>query len=334
MKSNRPLEVAVSRGAFVESTHIVDAIVVDADGSAVECWGIGEREIFPRSSVKALQALLLIESGAADAFEFEAKHLALACASHHATAAHVEEVGTMLSKACMDPTCLECGPMLPNQPKDQAILVKNNVEPGAIHNTCSGKHAGFLATAKHLGMVPAGYVGIDHPLQREIARTMEATTGSSHTSDNCGIDGCSIPTYRVSMKNLASAYARFGVGEDLSPIRSKAMVRLRDACMDHPEMVAGPTGGCTRIMNALQNRAFVKFGAEGVYTCALPELGYGIVLKVRDGNIRAAEVAIAGIIERFLDLSESEAKGLAAVSNPTVRNANGTEVGKICAKFP
>ena len=332
MKTNNPLEVVVSRGNYVESTHLVDAIVVDTNGKPVEIWGMGEREIFPRSSAKALQALLLVESGAADAFGFEDRHLALACSSHHASPQHVEEVQTMLDRIGLNEACLECGAMLPHTPEDQAELAKSGEAVGAIHNTCSGKHAGFLAAAKYLNIEAKGYIEVKHPLQREIALNLEAVTGQAHSNDNHAIDGCSIPTYRIGMGSLAKAFARFGVGEDISANRSKAMLRLRDACLQNPEMIAGSSGGCTRIMNALGARAFVKFGAEGVYTCALPELGYGIVLKVRDGNIRAAEVAIASVISGYLKFSDSEAVAMSALTNTVLKNWNGVEVGHISTK--
>ena len=158
---------------------------------------------------------------------------------------------------------------------------------------------------------------------------LEAITGAPHTRENYGMDGCSIPTFAIPLKNLAHAYAKFGVGEGGGDHRNNAMLRIRDACLAHPEMVAGKERVCTQLMQALGNRAFVKVGAEGVYTASLPELGFGVAMKARDGNSRAVEVAIAGTIESLLELDENEASSLKRLSNPVLKNWNGHEIGQL-----
>ncbi|MCB1457136.1 MAG: asparaginase, partial [Nitratireductor sp.] len=146
-------------------------------------------------------------------------------------------------------------------------------------------------------------------------------------------DGCSIPTYAIPLENLARAFARFGVGNDGGKVRSRAMIRLRDACMAHPEMVAGTGRFDTEIMSALKGRAFTKSGAEGVFVAALPEKGMGIALKVHDGAERASQVAIAACIESLLELDETEAKALKGLSNPVLLNRNDIEVGRVRPGF-
>jgi len=327
MKSNPPIIIEATRGAFVESTHAVDAIVADAGGSLISAYGDHELALFPRSAIKSLQALPMMESGAADELGLEDKHLALCCASHNAQDIHVDGATEILAKAGLDGTCLECGEQLPRFPEDQAKLVKAGIKPQAVHNNCSGKHAGFLAFAAHAGFKTKGYINFEHPVQQEIANTLEAITGAKHGSDNYAIDGCSIPTFKIPLSDMAKAYAKFSVGEDTNPTRSKAMIRLRDACMKHPEMVAGDKRACTKIMKALPNRAFVKVGAEGVYSASLPELGIGIAMKARDGNFRAVEVAVASMVADLLELNNSEIKALAPLINPVLKNWNGIEVG-------
>ncbi len=327
---NRPALVAeVSRGRFIESRHAIDCIVADASGTTVTAYGNEELEVFPRSAIKSLQALPLVESGAADAFGYKDKHLALACSSHNAQSMHVDTALDMLNRAGIQETCLECGAQPPQFPKHHAELVEQGVKVTAIHNNCSGKHAGFLAFARHSGFPLESYINIDHPVQKEIARTLQDVTGSVHDKDNFAIDGCSIPTYMISLKNLAIAYARFGVGEDQSPSRSSAMLRLRDACLQFPEMVAGDYRACTRIMVAAGERAFVKVGAEGVYTVSLPEKGLGIAMKARDGNFRAVEVMTAFLVDQLIDLNESEKQAIQPIINPTLENWNGIQVGRI-----
>ena len=327
MQIHNPAVVEVLRGRFVESTHEIDIVVADASGSLVSAYGEQDAEIFPRSAIKSLQALPLVESGAADVFGFQDKHLALACASHNGQPMHVDTAGEMLEMGGLDKTCLECGAQLPKYPEHQAELARRNISAQPIHNNCSGKHAGFLAFAKHAGLQHKNYIKLDHPVQREIAATLTAVTGAAHGEDNHAIDGCSIPTFRIPLDKLAIAYAKFGVGQDASSSRSKAMLRLRDACFAHPEMVAGDRRVCTQLMQALPGRAFVKVGAEGVYTASLPELGFGIAMKARDGNFRAVEVAVSDIIAELLELTEPETIALQNLSAPPLQNWNGILVG-------
>ena len=174
-----------------------------------------------------------------------------------------------------------------------------------------------------------GYIGLEHPVQKEIAGVLDEVTGARHSVENHGIDGCSIPTYRIPLRKLAVAYARFGVGQDAGPLRSRAMLRLRDACLKHPEMVAGRGRVCTNLMHALGTRAFVKVGAEGVYTASLPELGIGLAMKARDGNFRAVEVALASLISNILELREAEFCRLEPIRKPIIKNRNNLEVGSM-----
>lgn len=329
MKIHPAAVVEVTRGGFVESSHEIDIVVADAEGKLVEVWGDQDRSIFPRSSIKALQALPLIESGAADAYGFEAKHFALACSSHNGQAIHKELAEDMLSRVGVNDTCLECGATLPGLHKDKVELAKSGGAAAAIYNPCSGKHAGFIAFAKHVGLPVDGYVKLENRVQKEIAGVLEDTIGTPHNNDNYGIDGCSIPTFKTPIDRLAIACAKFGVGNDPSSERSSAMITLRDACLKHPEMVAGEKRACTMLMRAMGNRAFVKFGAEGVFTASLPELGLGITMKARDGSQRAIEVAIASIIERYLELDEAEEKLMSTIIRPPLKNANGIEVGRL-----
>ena len=329
MKNKPALVVEVSRGNFTESRHAVDCIVADASGHVVIAYGNDELEIFPRSAIKSLQALPLVESGAADDFAFEDRHLALACSSHNAQSMHVETALEMLNRSGVEQACLECGAQPPQFPQHHAELVEQGIKISSIHNNCSGKHAGFLAFARHSGLKLENYIGFEHPVQQEIANTLQEVAGSIHGSDNFAIDGCSIPTYMIPLKNLAIAYAKFGVGENVSSNRSKAMIRLRDACMNCPEMVAGDFRACTRIMNAAKGRVFVKVGAEGVYTVSLPEKGLGIAMKSRDGNFRAVEVVTAFLVNQLIDLSERESQAIQPLLNPTLKNWNGLQVGQI-----
>lgn len=322
-----PELVEVTRGALVESRHRGAVVVVDADGATVLALGDVGQPVYPRSAVKPLQALPLIESGAADRFGFGDAELALACASHGGEPAHVEVASRMLARAALDGTALECGAHWPSHQASSHALARSGGTPSALHNNCSGKHAGFVCVACAAGVDHRGYVAAGHTVQREVRAAIEGLTGVGVSEGECGIDGCSIPTWAVPLSALAHAFARFGTGRGLGVERQKAAARLRAACAAQPYYVAGTGRFCTDVMTLFGARVLVKTGAEGVFCGALPEQGLGIAIKCQDGASRAAEVAMAATIARFLPLSDNEQAELERFVRPTLRNWNGIEVG-------
>jgi L-asparaginase II len=326
---SNPIAVEVTRGARVESFHRGAGAVVDAEGRDVLAFGDVERPVFPRSAVKALQALPLIESGAADKYALTDAEIALACASHSGEPEHVAAAAHMLAKAGTDLRALACGAHWPSGPAAARALARSGAEPSALHNNCSGKHAGFICLACARRISPEGYETPEHPVQREIKSTLEEIVEETLGEDRGGIDGCSIPTYAIPLRALARGFARFGTGRGFGPIRAAAARRLRAAVAAHPLMVGGTGRFDTDVMTLLGARAFTKTGAEGVFCAALPELGLGLAVKADDGAGRAAEVMIAALIWRFLPMSESEGAGFARFVAPRLTNWRGIEVGRI-----
>jgi L-asparaginase II len=324
-----PVLVEVTRGSVVESWHRGAVSVFDADGKAV--WEIGdtERPVFPRSAVKAIQALPLVESGAADAYGFGDRELALACASHSGEPVHVELAKAMLAKAGLDGTALECGAHWPSSHDATIALARAGGVPNALHNNCSGKHSGFLCTCVHSGIAHGGYVKAGHALQEMVRDAMQSVTGAVHDVDHCGTDGCSIPTYAVPLKSFARGFARMATGRGFSPERARAAKRLISACMAEPFLVAGTGKADVALMQAAPGRIFVKTGAEGVYCAALPELGLGIALKCDDGAGRAAEVMIAAVLAKLLRGDDALAAKLAELARPAVESRVGAKVGSL-----
>jgi L-asparaginase II len=324
--SDNPEIVDVLRGAHVESRHRGAIAVVDAAGKVVFSLGDIARPTFPRSAVKVIQALPLVESGAADAYGLTDAELALACSSHGAEARHVETAAAMLAKAGRTEAALECGAHWPRRPEDiGAIHTAGAAKPTALHNNCSGKHAGFVCLACHAGVDPAGYIQPDHFVQREVTAALADVTGSLLGGDVCAIDGCSIPTYAMPLSAIAYGFAKLANGVGLAPVRAKAARRLFAAVMAEPFMVAGTDRFCTTFMAALPGRVFVKTGAEGVFCGAIPELGLGIAIKCDDGASRAAEVAMAAVTARLLRLNGDPA--VTAFIEPGLVNWNGIKVG-------
>jgi L-asparaginase II len=324
-----PVLVEVTRGTLVESRHTGAIAVVDADGATVLTLGDVETPIYPRSAIKALQALVLVEAGAADRFRLGDEELALACASHGGEPAHVAGVERMLRAAGLDPSALACGTHWPlHQPSGQA-LARAGGTASAIHNNCSGKHAGFLCAACVMGAGSGGYVEATHPVQREVKAVLETLSGAAIPDARRGIDGCSVPNWAMPLSGLARAFARFATGRGGGPARAAAAGRLRAACAAKPWFVAGTGRFDTALMQRFGARVFVKGGAEGVHCGGLPELGYGIAVKCDDGHGRAGEVMLAATIARLLRPEAGDRDLLERFARPTLRNWNGTVVGGI-----
>ena len=316
-----PVAIEVTRGGTVESTHRVMAAIVDVSGRIVAQAGNVELAIFPRSAIKMFQAMQLIETGAADAFSLTSEELALACASHGGEEMHVDRVRAWLARLGLDASRLGCGAHRPLNGSAAWRLVRAGIEPDRAHNNCSGKHAGMLTVARHMGEPLDSYLDVDHPVQQRVLSTLNRFTGDA-VLDGPGTDGCGVPTWRIPLRSVALAAARFAV-EDGDAARS-----LRDAMIRHPELVAGTDRCCTAVMRAAPH-VIAKTGAEGVYLAAVPERGIGIVLKAEDGAKRAAETALLDILAR-LDLVDDTARNaLSPFIHPVLRNTIGHEVGEI-----
>jgi L-asparaginase II len=326
-----PVLVEVTRGREVESRHRGAVAIVDAEGASVLSLGDVECRVYPRSAVKALQALPLVESGIADRYGLTDPEIALACASHAGEPEHVATAAAMLAKVGRDETCLECGAHWPLGEAAARELAREGGRPGALHNNCSGKHAGFVCLSCGLGADPAGYVAPGHRVQEVVRAALEDLTGASHAEEVRGIDGCSIPTYAVPLPALAFAFAKFGAGLGISRGCVAAAARIRSAVAAHPFMIAGTGRFDTVLTEALRERAFVKVGAEGVYCAAFPELGYGMALKIDDGAGWAAEVAMASLVLRYLTLDGPARVIAERLARPAVTNRNGIAVGEIRA---
>jgi L-asparaginase II len=328
MNMTNPVLIEVIRGRLVESRHRGAVAVADAAGTTVLAIGDVTMPVFPRSAIKALQALPLVERGAADRYGLGDEELALACASHSGEAGHVAGVERMLAKAGVDPSALRCGAHWPIAQAAAAAVARCG-GPSALHNNCSGKHAGFLCLACAMGVDQAEYFRPEHPVQCEVRAVLEDFTGAAVAEDRWAIDGCSVPTWAAPLRNLAHGFAKFGTGQGISPERARAAVRLRQACARKPWHVAGTGRFCTEVMQLLGERAFAKTGAEGVYCGALPQQGLGIAIKCDDGASRAAQAVMAAVIARFLPLDATERAVLARFVQPVLRNWNGFEVGAI-----
>jgi L-asparaginase II len=314
---------------LTESVHRGAFAVSDAKGGLRLSAGDVERPIFPRSSLKPVQAVPLIESGAADAFGVSDEELALACASHSGESMHTTRVAAWQERIGCSVADLACGPHRPVHEKTATEMIANGERWTSLHNNCSGKHTGFMTLARHLGAPVKGYQLVDHPSQRQVETTLKEMAGVSGDMPY-GVDGCTVPNFALPLKALARAMAQFADPSGLTPSRREAAKRVVRAMTAHPELVAGTGRTCTNLMR--QSRGIiVKTGAEGVYIAIMPELGLGAALKIDDGASRAAESAIAALL---ITLGAVPDEGVAAaLARAHVPNTRGVPVGERRALF-
>ena len=317
--------VEVTRGPFVESRHFGHAVVARAGGEIVNAWGDPAKIVLPRSSAKMIQALPLLESGAGAGLSQE--RLALACASHSGEQRHVDKVSTWLHELGLDEHALCCGPQASRDDALRDDMIRRGVEPSRVHNNCSGKHAGFLMLAKHIG-ASLDYVDPENPVQKAVKSAFEEVCGER--SPGFGIDGCSAPNFAASLAGIARAMAAFATAGTGGGARETAMVSLREAMMAHPELVSGKGRACAALMSAAKGQAAVKTGAEGLFVAILPGLGFGVAIKIEDGATRASEAAMAALLIR-LGVVEAEDPRVAAFLAPRIENWDGLHVGDVRA---
>lgn len=327
---NNPPQVEVWRGGRVESQHRGAWVLMATDGRVVASSGDPDQRHFARSAIKALQALPLIESGAARRFGLEPADLALAISSHQAERQHVERALSMLAKAGLSAANLLCGPQPPNDSRMRRELEEHNQKPGPEHNNCSGKHAGFLNLCRHLDGDPARYLDPTGPVQPLVGQAVLDMCNLGDSELRFGIDGCSAPTFHLPLSGLARAFARFANPADLPEPRRLAASSLARAAADYPELVAGRSKRlCTDLLKATHGRIFGKVGAEGMYVIGVVGGGLGLAVKLDDGEKRGLHALVLGLLERFELLSKGELEALEAWRPGENRNWSGRSVGRL-----
>ena len=286
-----PVLVEVTRAALVESVHRGAVAVVDAGGAIRFALGDVETAVYTRSALKPIQALPLIESGAADAFGVSDEEVALACASHSGEPMHVSRVAAWLERIGCNESDLACGPQAPRYEPAFQEMLRNGEKPSRLHNNCSGKHTGFLTLSQHLQVSTTGYQNVERQVQQAVLTSLRALSGIA--DPGWGLDGCAAPNFALPLAAFARALAR------IAGRRTAGAERVLRAVINYPELVAGTGRSCTALIRAARGKAVVKIGAEGVYAAMLPDAGLGIALKIDDGAGRAAETVIAVMLEKL-----------------------------------
>lgn len=322
MHETNPILLRLWRNDGLESMHRGAWALTDSTGSLIESVGDPTQRIFPRSATKSLQALPLIETGAADHFAFTSKNLALALSSHSGEAAHVETAADGLAKIGLDESALRCGPQRP-------MTAGLDVEPARISNNCSGKHTGFLAVSQMIGADPADYLLHEGAVQQLVIAAVADLTGVSAADLGVAIDGCSAPTFRMPISALATGLARLANPDSLGRERAAACRQITDAAAAHPALVAGTHERfCTDLISATNGRVFGKIGAEGVYALGVIGEDVGFACKVDDGAYRGFYALIIDVLKRHDLITDDEASALDFWGSPIRRNWDGLDVGR------
>lgn len=319
----------VLRGGILESVH--RGAVMVARGDEVDAVaGDPAWVVFYRSTSKPLQALVGVTSGAADAFGFTSKELALAAGSHSTRPEHVETARSMLAKAGIEESALQCGGHYAFDAEERKRQKAETDRPLPVWSNCSGKHAMMLATAKHLGLPLDTYLDPEHPVQREIRRHVAQLGGIEETQVGVGMDGCSAPAFAVPLGAMARSLARFGAPDALPPDLAAAARRIGAAMHAHPFMIGGPGRFDTDLMESSASCLLAKAGAEGVHGTVAPEHGMGLVVKAEDGQDRGYRLVVLAMLERLGLLGAAEAEGLRSRQcDPVVKSIKGQDLGRL-----
>lgn len=333
--------VEVTRGGITESRHRGHIVAVEPDGTLVAHLGAPDTVTYLRSSAKPHQAIPLLASGAADRFGFTEKEVALACASHSGEPIHTEVAASMLRKIGLGPEALKCGIHEPFSPEASRRLRETGAAPNILQNNCSGKHAGMLALALHLGAPTETYDEPSNPVQLAIGETVSRFSGVPIEDIAVGVDGCGVPVFGVTVNAMARMYARLvSPPAEFDDQTRSACARIVAAMTTHPELIGGASERLdTELMKAAKGRLISKVGAEGVYTAGvLPcedwPRGLGLAIKIEDGDDHRARPTV--VIESLRQLGILFDESLEAVSRYAffpVRNRRGDVVGEVTAEF-
>ena len=328
MASRNPVVIEVMRGQVVESSHQVMAAVADEHQRIVTSWGNIGFLTLPRSAIKMIQTLPLIESGAFDRFALDDRHLALASASHRGTKEQIELAKDWMQKVGIKEEMLVCGF---HPPSDEAALAefhRAQTKPSPLFNNCIGKHLALITTCLHLKEDPKGYDKYDHPAQKRLRQVLGEATKLDHQKTPHAIDGCGVLTYGLPLQNLAMAMSVFYNGKE-TELRKASAARVLKAVQDHAALFSGPGDFTTLVLEKTKGKAIVKNGAEGVYCGLIPDRKVSFAVKCADGSHRGARAVVALLLRKYGAFSEPDFSANLDWLVPPVKTWKGEKIGQI-----
>jgi L-asparaginase II len=325
--------VEVRRSGIVESVHRGSIAVVDREGRLIASAGDPHLVSFLRSAAKPIQALPVIELGAADRFGFTAQELAVMTGSHSGEENHLLAVKGILDKIGVGEEGLQCGVHQPYGQEARQCLARDGLKPRTVHCNCSGKHAAMLSLAVHLGYPIKNYIALNHPVQQLMLEEISWFTGLDKGEIKLGLDGCGVPVFGVGLDRMALAFSRLAWQNDLPPSKGEAAKRIVQAMQDYPEMVAGKGRLCTDLLQTTGDKLVVKFGAEAVYCIGHLPSGVGIGIKIEDGSERALGPVVIESLWKLGFLTHEQLVRLRGYHQPRIRNHRDEPVGELKAVF-
>ncbi|PLR89783.1 asparaginase [Bacillus sp. T33-2] len=326
--------IKVFRGKYLESTHQIHVAVVNVKGELLYSFGDPNRLTFPRSSMKPFQAVAVVETGAADAFQYDESELSLICASHNGEPIHRNAVARILDRIDLMENALQCGTHIPRDIDSYNKLIRNGGELTPVFSNCSGKHSGMLTAAVYMNEDVHTYRDIKHPHQQRILDVIEEVCGFPKNDLEISVDGCGVPVHQLPLQNTALGFARLADPLGWMPSdRARYLERIRNAMTKHPEMVGGTDRFDTDLMKVFNRRLVAKAGAEGVQCIGDSKTGLGIAIKVEDGNGRAASVAAMEVLKQLGICDEEKYGELIQYADAPVLNARKDTIGRITADF-
>lgn len=314
----RPVVATVVRNGFVEGRHHGSVIGLRADGSVGVSVGAPDAAMLPRSCLKPLQAVGMLRAGLA----VDDQQLAVVCASHSGTEAHVDVVRGILAGVGLDETALDNTPGMPIDDDASRTMLCAGVGPSRIVHNCSGKHAGMVATCVAADWPIHGYRDPAHPLQVALRSAVEELAGEAVSATV--VDGCGAAQFAISLTALARSFARLATAPPGLPEH-----RCYEAMRAHPELVGGPHRDVTRLIRGVPD-LIAKDGAEGVYAAALAD-GRAAAVKIDDGTARARLPVLMAAL-RALDVAGLDDPSVAGLDATPILG-HGEPVGQVRAAF-
>lgn len=326
---SNPILVETYRAGVLESFQRGVVCVVDKDGKIIYSEGDVQQICYPRSALKLIQVMPMLESGAAEHFDFTLEEIAIMCGSHNGEPEHQRVVNSILSKIGLDKDKLFCGPQYPTDREESNRLICNHEKPHHIHNNCSGKHAGFLAYCVYKGWPVENYISPEHPAQQQVLQTVEEIYEYPKEKMVTALDGCSAPIFSMPVYNQAVGYKNLVYPVKFSEKRQKACAAIIEAVTQYPYMVAGRGRYCTDMMQVCAPRIIGKTGAEGVFCLGLPGEKIGVAIKIDDGKQHAQYHVAQRFIEATGMFTPEQLAPLNNYARQEIKNFNKFTTGEI-----
>jgi len=316
--------VAATRGEVIENIHQGIAIAIDSNYRIIKQWGDTKTEIFPRSALKPIQAFGIITTGTDKGLKLKDEQIALATSSHHAETVHVDMVKLWLKELGLDEEDLTLGSAWPLSPKRKDYILRHEGRKSKLYHNCSGKHCGQLSICIHEKFKKLNYQDPKHPVQKLFIQNLEKL--SETKINHIGIDGCGLPAPSLPLERFAYALTKFADPAKLEGIDKKAAIKVFECCVKYPVLFGGSESVNSILTKSSMKRVLVKNGADGVFSAIIPDEKMVVVVKIKDGNMKAAEIAIAGLLKDLKILDNEEIKKL--ITQP-IMNSAGKRSGKM-----